>query len=145
MKSLFLFALLLIATTGCADTACMITLRLSGAGTNAATTINTRPVTDVELQQLMTKLGTLSKDQVILVSIDRQVPAHRLLAVMKTLTDAGLRNVCILPNDAPELQVQNVRLLPKTNEFFHVEIEEPQKLEHIEELEQIKVEQSAGR
>jgi hypothetical protein len=40
------------------------------------------------------------------------------------LTDAGLKNVCVLPKGPAGLTVQQLRLLPNTNEIFQVEIGE---------------------
>jgi len=63
-------------------------------------------------------------EQVILVGVDAESSSHRLLAVLKVLTDAGLKNVCVLPKGSAGLTAQHLRVLTKTNEFFQVEIEE---------------------
>jgi hypothetical protein len=54
------------------------------------------------------------------IALRAQADLHRL----NVLTDARLKNVCVLPKGPAGLTAQHLRLLPKTNEFFQVEIGE---------------------
>jgi len=120
-------ALLITAATGCArDSAppCYVMIGVGGGPTNATLTIQGKTVSLEEMGRVMKKLGALSAEQVILVGVDAESPSHRLLAVLKVLTDAGLQNVCVLPKGSTGLTAQHLRVLTRTNEFFQVETEE---------------------
>jgi hypothetical protein len=97
---------------------------VAGGPTNATLTLQGKTVSLEEMGRLMKRLGAISAEQVILVGVDAESSSHSLLAVLKMLTDAGLKNVCVLPKRSAGLTAQHLRVLTKTNEFFQVEIEE---------------------